>query len=158
MANRGRTPVVMTSLWGINQTTMLVTGELYLGTGSLTCSQKAVIVSSQRFQGRLLRRSMIRKYWVLMYQKIRRLAMTVYVDTMRARYHRMIMCHMIADSSEELDAMADRIGVSRRWKQDSGTWREHYDICLTKRAMAVREGAIEISQMELGRILIRRKI
>ena len=79
--------------------------------------------------------------------------MTVYVDTMRAKYGRMTMCHMIADSGSELDAMADRIGVSRRWKQDSGTWREHYDVCLSKRAMAVRAGAIEISQIDLGRLL-----
>ncbi len=79
--------------------------------------------------------------------------MSVYVDDMRARFGRMVMCHMIADTSEELHAMAARIGVARRWCQDEGTYREHYDIALTKRAAAVAAGAIEVTQLGLGRIM-----
>ena len=66
--------------------------------------------------------------------------MTVYVDDMRVRYGRMIMCHMIADREDELHAMADRIGVARRWYQ-----ADHYDICLSKRAQAIKFGAVEIT-------------
>jgi hypothetical protein len=77
----------------------------------------------------------------------------IYVDDMRASYARMRMCHMVADTPEELDAMADRIGVARRWKQDAGTHREHYDICLAKRKLAVAAGAQEISMRELGRMI-----
>jgi len=76
---------------------------------------------------------------------------TVYVDNMRARKGRMIMCHMIADSEGELVAMADRIGVARRWHQHPGTHRSHFDICLAKRRLAVRSGAVEINRMELVR-------
>ncbi len=79
--------------------------------------------------------------------------MTVYVDTMRARYGRMIMCHMIADTEAELLTMADRIGVDRRWHQNPGTHRSHFDICKTKRALAVQAGAVEISMMDLGRMI-----
>lgn len=75
----------------------------------------------------------------------------VYVDTMRAQFGRMVMCHMMADTSEELDAMADRIGVSRRWKQKAGTELEHYDISLSKKSLALEYGAVEVSARELLR-------
>lgn len=75
--------------------------------------------------------------------------MAVYVDNMRARYGRMIMCHMIADTEDELHAMADAIGVARRWYQG-----DHYDICLAKRAQAVALGAKELTRMELGRKVV----
>ncbi|MBV7408712.1 DUF4031 domain-containing protein [Maritimibacter sp. DP1N21-5] len=83
--------------------------------------------------------------------------MTVYVDTMRASFGRMKMCHMIADSTEELIAMADLIGVDRKWIQNAGTPREHFDIALSKRKQAVALGAVEVSMMELGRILRARR-
>ena len=70
---------------------------------------------------------------------------------MRAPFGRMLMCHMFADTPEELHAMADRIGVARRWCQHKGTPREHYDICLSKRRRAVAAGAIEVSWHDYGR-------
>ena len=79
--------------------------------------------------------------------------MAVYVDSMRARYGRMVMCHMVADSSEELHSMAARIGVARRWCQDEGTHREHYDVTMSARSRAVAAGAQEVTMLELGRIL-----
>ena len=82
--------------------------------------------------------------------------MTVYVDDMHlhpmGRYRRMKMSHMIADTDEELHAMADRIGVARRWFQS-----DHYDVCLSKRALAVRHGAVEITLRELALKAMRRR-
>lgn len=83
--------------------------------------------------------------------------MTVYVDDMRAPFGRMKMCHMIADSTEELLAMADRIGVRRKWLQKPGTHDEHFDIAMSKRRLAVAAGAVEVSRLQLGRILRERK-
>jgi hypothetical protein len=83
--------------------------------------------------------------------------MSVYVDNMRAPYGRMIMCHMIADSRAELDAMAVSIGVARRWIQKPGEAEEHYDISLTARAAAVRRGAQEITQRQLAAKIIARR-
>lgn len=82
----------------------------------------------------------------------------VYVDNMKAGYGRMIMCHMIADTTEELLDMADKIGVSRKWIQYAGTYREHFDVSKSARAKAVAAGAKEITTMELGRMLSKRQI
>lgn len=70
--------------------------------------------------------------------------MSVYVDDMNAPFGRMLMCHMIADTTEELLAMVDKIGVQRKWIQDKGTYREHFDIALSKKKLALSHGAIEI--------------
>lgn len=69
----------------------------------------------------------------------------------------MLMCHMIADTTEELLQMVDKIGVQRKWLQDAGTNREHFDICLSKKAKAVKLGALEISSRELATMTANRK-
>jgi hypothetical protein len=77
---------------------------------------------------------------------------TVYVDDMRASYGRMVMCHMVADTEEELHAMASQIGVALRWYQG-----DHYDICLAKRDLAVRLGAVEVTMRQIGCMSMRRR-
>lgn len=79
--------------------------------------------------------------------------MTVYVDDMRARFGRMIMSHMLADTTEELLEMADRIGVDRRWIQEPGTAGEHFDICQSKKTLALRAGAEPISVRKMVQIV-----
>lgn len=75
--------------------------------------------------------------------------MSVYVDDMAADFGRMIMCHIIADTTEELLDMADKIGVQRKWLQHAGTHREHFDIAKGKKALAVKHGAVQISGRDL---------
>ncbi|WP_136441617.1 DUF4031 domain-containing protein [Pacificoceanicola onchidii] len=82
--------------------------------------------------------------------------MAVYVDDMQAPFGRMKMCHMMADSTEELLAMADRIGVSRKWLQKPGSHREHFDIALSKRRLAVAGGAVEVKRRDLGMLMRKR--
>lgn len=85
--------------------------------------------------------------------------MTVYVDDMRAKFRRMVMCHMLADTDEELHAMADRIGVARRWWQSPAkSSGSHYDIALSKRAEAVAAGAVEITWKQAGAMNLRRRV
>jgi hypothetical protein len=76
--------------------------------------------------------------------------MSVYIDNFNAKFGRMIMCHMIADTREELLQMCDKIGVKRKWIQDYGTNREHFDICLSNKKKAIELGAIEIGFRELA--------
>lgn len=77
----------------------------------------------------------------------------VYVDDMyrypRGHYGRMKMSHMIADTEEELHAMADKIGVARRWVQRKGS-AAHYDISLSSRKKAIAAGAVTLTYRELG--------
>ncbi len=84
--------------------------------------------------------------------------MTVFVDDMVAGFGRMKMCHMIADTTDELLAMAERIGVARKWLQKAGTYQEHFDICIAKRALAVQAGAVEVTMKDLGRKLRERRM
>lgn len=84
--------------------------------------------------------------------------MTVYVDNMCAVRGKSVMCHMVADTDEELLAMAKKIGVSPRWHQHPGTPRSHFDVCLTKRRMAVQNGAVEITQRQFNNMVFERKV
>jgi hypothetical protein len=82
--------------------------------------------------------------------------MTVYVDDMRAKFRRYVMCHMMADTLEELHEMADKIGVDQKWFQGPHSGHAefpHYDIVLSKRKLAVAAGAIEVSQRRLVEIM-----
>lgn len=80
--------------------------------------------------------------------------MTVYVDDMYqtplGKFGRMRMSHMMADTTEELLAMADTIGVDRRWIQYPGTEEEHFDIAMSKRKRAVEAGAVEVTMREMA--------
>lgn len=79
--------------------------------------------------------------------------MAVYVDKPIYAYGRMKMCHMLADSFDELHGMADKIGVNRRWFQNKRT--PHYDICKSKRVLAIQYGAVELSMVQMGELLRR---
>jgi hypothetical protein len=77
--------------------------------------------------------------------------MTVYVDDVRHQFGRMVMCHMWADSLDELLAMADQIGVARQWlqghptlsfgKHRNASW-VHFDIAASKKMRARQLGAV----------------
>lgn len=72
--------------------------------------------------------------------------MTVCVDSARLKYRHMLMCHMMADTHLELIEMAKSIGVQAKWFH-----RDHFNICQSKRALAVRNGAVEVTSRDLVR-------
>lgn len=80
----------------------------------------------------------------------------VYVDDMNAKYGRMRMFHLISDSEEELHAMADKIGVARKWHQAPPKHRSHYDIALVKKELAITAGAIQITWRQTAQMTMRR--
>ena len=68
----------------------------------------------------------------------------------------MRMSHMMADTTAELLAMADALSLTR-WIQHCGTAREHYDVCMSKRKLALRLGAKPLTH-EVYRRLLRREV
>ena len=89
--------------------------------------------------------------------------MAVYVDdmhkTIMGSYRTVQLCHMLADTDDELHAIADKIGMDRRWWQSpeksSGS---HYDIDTFRRALAVQRGAIEITLRQAAAMNMRRRL
>lgn len=80
--------------------------------------------------------------------------MSVYVDTARNRFGRMVMCHMVADTLDELHAMAEAIGLKREWFQGSAS-TPHYDVSLSRRKLAIELGAIELERNAFVAVLRR---
>lgn len=76
--------------------------------------------------------------------------MPCYVDDVRIPYRNMLMAHLWSDTEAELLAMADKIGVNRKWiqghkrlsigKAKQAQWL-HFDICASKKRDALRHGA-----------------
>jgi Protein of unknown function (DUF4031) len=71
--------------------------------------------------------------------------MTVYIDQARNPYKRMVMSHMLADTVKELHAMAKHIGMKQTWFQGDSSC-PHYDVCLSRRILALQAGAVEIDR------------
>lgn len=80
--------------------------------------------------------------------------MTVYVDELvqwtKSGIFAAGSCHLSADSLTELHAFAAMLGLKRSWFQDHKLL-PHYDLVASKRALAVRLGAVEESAIEGAR-------
>jgi hypothetical protein len=79
---------------------------------------------------------------------------SVYVGVPMWPFGRMVMCHMVADTEAELDEMAAKLGLRRGWKQGNRDRKPgtvgalvHYDIAKSKRAQAIRLGAIPLDTL-----------
>jgi hypothetical protein len=74
------------------------------------------------------------------------------------QFGRMKMSHLLADTDDELHAMAARIGVARKyWQSPARTSGSHYDISMSMRAAACTAGAIEITLKQAAAMNARRR-
>lgn len=79
----------------------------------------------------------------------------VYVDPLQdfgwvLRGHRVHSCHLFTDSLDldELHRVAACAGMQRRWFQNGSRVAPHYDLTQSRRLLAVRAGAVEVSRRE----------
>ncbi len=77
--------------------------------------------------------------------------MGVYIDNAKIPYGRMLMCHMVADTLDELHDMARQIGIRRKWFQNKSI--PHYDVCLSKKRLAIAFGAEEVARHRFVEII-----
>lgn len=75
--------------------------------------------------------------------------MTVYVGVPMWPYRNYIMCHMFADTDQELETMARWIDLDPKWIQKPrASIGPHYDIAKSKREIAIRFGAIACNDID----------
>lgn len=87
----------------------------------------------------------------------------VYIDDMEAevaigfggRY--MKLCHMVADTHEELIDMANKVGVPLKYIQKAGTPEEHFDITKRAKFAAIKLGAKDVSSRFIVSIIQRKR-
>ena len=84
--------------------------------------------------------------------------MTIYVDDMKWPLGRMVMSHLMADSTNELREACDSLGLRQEYIQHPETWREHLDVSQSKRQEAIdRLGAMEVTQREMAMMRMERR-
>jgi hypothetical protein len=79
--------------------------------------------------------------------------MAVYVDRFRTPFRQIVMSHMLADTLDELLAMADQVGLRRQWLHADPV--PHFDISQAKRKAAIDAGAIEIGRRQTAALMAR---
>jgi len=84
--------------------------------------------------------------------------MAVYVDRSVHRLGRMKTCHMIADTLDELHAMAEAIGCDPSWFQVSRSGVPHYDIPLFRKERAIARGAVVSGTRDFAAVMRKIKI
>lgn len=59
------------------------------------------------------------------------------------------LCHLAADTLDELHAFASRLGMKHEWFQPGRGRHPHYDLVKSRRDLAVKLGAQEVSGRDL---------
>ena len=77
--------------------------------------------------------------------------MAIYVDDANICWNGMVLSHLVADDLDELHFLAMTIGLKKEWFQCKRY--PHYDVCLEKKKLAIKLGAVEIESKDIIRIL-----
>lgn len=83
--------------------------------------------------------------------------MTVYIDKPRWAFGRMVVARMVADTPEELQTMAEEVGMHPRQHRGLLTSGEHFELWKGDRARVMRRGAVQVTRDEVDAMLAKRK-
>ena len=83
--------------------------------------------------------------------------MTLYVDHARNKYGRMLMNHLIADSTSELHDATIQLGLKPEYIHHPGTAEEHLDISESKRLEAIQLGAVPVTSRDIVRMIQKKR-
>ena len=86
--------------------------------------------------------------------------MAIYVDDMRlpgrVGLHVSTGSHMFADTDDESDAFAVKLGLRlERFEEGNRWWLNHHEITAGKRQQAIRLSATPITNRDAGQIIVR---
>jgi hypothetical protein len=73
----------------------------------------------------------------------------VYIGTLEYAYNGMLMSHLASPNIEALHEMAAKLGIRKWFQDDDKHLHPHYDVCKSKKKLALQLGAIEIDDREL---------
>src|SRR5689334_7556032 len=80
--------------------------------------------------------------------------MAIFVDDLNAEKDGKIWCHLLTDNLDDLTELHDfakSIGLKPRWMHNSSM--PHYDVTESKKALALKKGAVEITKAESVKIM-----
>lgn len=73
----------------------------------------------------------------------------VYIGTLEFEYKGMLMSHMGSPNLEALHRIAVKLGIRKWFHDDDKHLHPHYDVCKSKKQLAIKLGVIEIDDKEL---------
>ncbi len=79
----------------------------------------------------------------------------IYIDDFFYPWHNMKMCHLIGTDEKELIEFGRKIGLKKEWLQRKTLL--HFDICLSKRILAIKNGAKKIGFREVADLILKKR-
>ena len=81
----------------------------------------------------------------------------IYVDDYPGRVKGMKMSRMTGTSEQELDAMAEAVGLQRCDQYRTSNRTTYYNVSMAKRQLAIDLGAVPITAVEMNEKFFKRK-